>query len=370
MTLVPMLDLVRLHAPIAEALKQVLAHTLASGRFILGPAVEQFEADLAAHVGCKFAVGVSSGTDALLAGMMALDVRPGDEIITTPYTFFSTAGCIARLGARPVFADIDPVTFNIDPAGIGAVITDRTVGIIPVHLFGQCADMDPILEIAEARGLWVLEDAAQALGATYKRYKAGSLGRLSALSFFPAKNLGALGDAGAVLTNNAALAKKIQMLRQHGSQTKYCHDLVGGNFRLDALQAGWLSAKLPHVLDWEAGRRSVAQRYRAGLGIVDGLVLPQEVPQQRHVFNQYVIRIKTPKRDRVRQALTQNGIGCAVYYPHPLHLQPCFAHLGYNRGDFPESERAAEEALALPMDPLLGETAQERVIHTVIQALT
>jgi dTDP-4-amino-4,6-dideoxygalactose transaminase len=329
---IPLLDLVRLHAPLAAELRAALDAALASGRFIGGPAVEAFEGALAEHVGARYAVGVGSGTDGLLASLMALGVRPGDEVITTPCTFFATAGAVARLGATPVFADIEPAGFHLDPAAVAAAITARTVGVIPVHLFGQTADMDPLLDLAARKGLWVLEDAAQAIGAKHGGRGAGTMGVAGVFSFFPAKNLGALGDAGAVVTDDANLAGRLRALRQHGGARKYLHQETGGNFRLDALQAAFLSVKLPRLGQWEAGRRRVAARYGELLGGGEGLGLPAEFPGRCHVYNQYVVRIAGGRRDGVRAALDAACIGCAVYYPLPLHRQPCFAGLGYGEG--------------------------------------
>ncbi len=364
---IPMLDLSRLHAPLATLLKQAFSDVLESGRFIGGPAVEQFEQALSEHVGSNHAVAVSSGTDALLVAMMALGVKPGDEVITTPYTFFATAGCISRLGATPVFVDIEPVAFNIDPALIDAAITKKTVGIIPVHLFGQCADMGQILKLAEQRGLWVLEDAAQAIGAEYDGQPAGTMGIAGTFSFFPAKNLGALGDAGGVVMNDRVLQEKIRALTTHGSSTKYHHDMVGGNFRLDAIQAASLSVKLPYLAAWEKGRRNVAAQYKEALSGLLEITLPKEIAGRRHVFNQHVIR--TPKRDSLQNALKDASIGSAVYYPKPLHLQACFSNLGYGEGSFPISERAAQESLALPIDPLLSDEAINEVAGIIKKVL-
>jgi dTDP-4-amino-4,6-dideoxygalactose transaminase len=364
---IPLLDLPRLHRPLAAALHAQLDELLASGAFIGGGAVARFEAGLASRVGAAHAVGTSSGTDALLAALMALGVKAGDEIVTTPYTFFATAGAIHRLGARPVFADIDPATFNVDPAALEAAITPRTVGLVPVHLFGQCADMGRILDVAARRGLWVLEDAAQAIGASFEGRAAGTMGALGAFSFFPAKNLGALGDGGALVTNDAALADRLRVLREHGARPKYHHAVVGGNFRLDALQAAFLSVKLPALALWEEARGRVAARYGELLAGVPDLVLPAGRRGSRHVWNQYVIR--TPRRDAVARALGEAGIGHAVYYPVPLHLQECFAALGHGAGAFPESEHAARETLAIPVDPLLEPGDQERVARAVRKAL-
>jgi len=366
---IPMLDLVRLHAPIAEELRRAFDDTLASGRFVMGSVVARFEAALAARVGTSHAVGTSSGTDALLALLIALGAGPGDEVITTGYSFFATAGTIARVGAVPVFADIDPATYNLDPAAAAAAVSERTVGVLPVHLFGQAAEMDPLLELAAARGLWVVEDAAQAIGAVYRGRPAGALGRAAALSFFPAKNLGALGDAGAVLTDDAGLAEEVRVLREHGAATKYHHEIIGGNFRLDALQAALLEVKLPHLAGWQQGRRRVAASYAERLAGLDGLVLPQEADGRTHVFNQYVVRVTGGRRDALRDSLDRAGIASAVYYPEPLHLQPCFAGLGHCAGDLPEAERAARETLALPIDPLLAADDQQRICDAIEEAL-
>lgn len=364
---IPMLDLARLHASLENELVEVFKEALAGGRFIGGPAVEKFEDELARHVGARFAVGVSSGTDGLLTTLTALNVGSADEIITTPYTFFATAGAIRRLGARPVFVDIDLDSYNIDATAVEAAITPRTVGIIPVHLFGQCAEMSPILALAEQSGLWVLEDAAQAIGASYNGRAAGTMGRAGVFSFFPAKNLGALGDAGAIVTNDAELADKVRALRVHGAKQKYLSEMVGGNFRLDAIQAAFLSVKLPHLDGWQRQRRAVAKRYDQLLGSIEDLVLPRELDSRAHVFNQYVVR--TTKRERLAEELQQAGIGSAVYYPVPLHLQKCFADLGYGESSFVNSERAARETLALPIDPLLAESDQQRIAEAIERAL-
>jgi dTDP-4-amino-4,6-dideoxygalactose transaminase len=365
--MIEMLDLARLHASLKAELTRVFEEALSSGRYIGGPAVEKLENELASRVGAKQAVGLSSGTDALLACLMALGVKPGDEIITTPYTFFATAGSVARLGVKPVFVDIEPDGFHIDPKRVEAAITARTVGIMPVHLFGGTAAIEEISATAKKHGLWVLEDAAQALGATHSGKAVGTFGNAGAFSFFPAKNLGALGDAGAVVTDDAALAEKLTLLREHGTARKYHHEVVGGNFRLDALQAAFLSAKLPHLSAWEEGRRNVAAFYGEALEGFCDLVLPAENPGERHVFNQYVVR--TPRRDFLAETLREAGIASAVYYPEPLHMQPCFAYLGHCAGDFPNAERASREALALPIDPLLTEDERGAVVAAVRGAL-
>ncbi|MCK9462724.1 MAG: DegT/DnrJ/EryC1/StrS family aminotransferase [Proteobacteria bacterium] len=365
--MIPMLDLARLHAPLAAELERAFRETLESGRFIGGPAVERFEEELAAHVGARFAVGTSSGTDALLAALMALGVSPGDEVITTPFSFFATAGCIARLGARPVFADLEPGGFHVDPSRIEERITSRTVGVLPAHLFGACAAAGEIRAISERRGLWLLEDAAQAIGATRDGRAAGTFGAAGALSFFPAKNLGALGDAGAVVTDDPGLAARIRLLREHGAAQRNRHEAKGGNFRLDALQAALLSVKLPHLPRWEEGRRGVARFYSEELRGLGDLVLPAERPGDRHVFNQYVVR--TSRRDALAAALEADGIGCALYYPTPLHLQPCFERLGVRPGELENAERACREAIALPIDPLLAEDERAAVVRAVRRAM-
>jgi dTDP-4-amino-4,6-dideoxygalactose transaminase len=299
---------------------------------------------------------------------MAENIGPGDEVITTPYTFFATAGAIARTGAKPVFVDIDPRTYNIDPAQIEAKISKNTKAIMPVHLYGQCADMDPILGIAERHGIPVIEDAAQAIGAEYKGRRAGSMGRYGCFSFFPSKNLGAAGDGGLVTTKDTELADRLRVLRVHGSKPKYYHATIGGNFRFDALQAAIVSVKLQHLDQWTAGRQANAARYRrlfeaAGL-VDDGLVrLPYEVPGNRHIYNQFVIRV--PRRDELQAHLKAEKIGTEVYYPVPLHVQQCFASLGHREGDFPHSEKAAKETLALPIYPELSDGQAEWVVAAI-----
>jgi len=358
-----MLDIATMHAPIRDELIAKLTEVLDSGSYIRGKYVAAFEDELAAYVGAKQAVGVSSGTDALLVALMALGVKPGDEIITTAFTFFATAGAVARLEAKPVFADIDPVTFNIDPARIEERITDRTVGIIPVHLFGQSADMDPILAIAEKRGLWVLEDAAQSIGALYHGRMCGAMGTVGMYSFYPAKNLGAIGDAGAVVTNDDALARKIALLRDHGQDPRYYYKIVGGNFRLDGIQAATLSVKLPHLKSWEDQRRRAAARYADLLAGNDLYVAPVELPGHRHVFYQYELRVRDGRRDDAAAKLKAADIGHAIFYPVPLHLQECFADLGGRQGDLPVTEQACHEVLALPV--LVEPETCERVVSVL-----
>ena len=351
---VPLRDVAAETAELRPALDQAWSRVLDSGQFIGGPELEAFERELAAAAGCAHVVGVSSGTDALLVALMALGVAPGDEVITTPFTFFATAGAIARLGARPVFADIDPTTFNLDPEKAAAAVTPRTRAILPVHLFGLPA---AVAELA-ALNLPVLEDAAQSLGA------APVLGDAAAVSFFPTKNLGALGDAGAVLTDDPDLADRLALLRNHGARPKYHHVALGGNFRLDAIQAACLRAKLPHLAAWTATRRAAAARYRdlfTAAGLSHTVALPPHGPG--HVYHHFVLR--TPHRDALRAHLTAAGIATEIYYPTPLHLQPCFADLGQGPGSLPHAEQAAAEVLAIPCHPHLTPEAQVHVVDHI-----
>lgn len=361
-----MLDLKAQYCQLKDELDEAIARVVATQHFINGPDVAAFEAELARYCQARHAVGVSSGTDALLVGLLALGIGPGDEVITSPYTFFATVGAIVRLGARPVFVDIDPATYNLDAAGLAAKIGPRTRAIIPVHLFGQCADMEPILAVAQRAGLAVVEDAAQAIGAEYRGRRAGTLGTLGCFSFFPSKNLGGFGDGGAVVTNDGALAERIRLLRGHGASPKYFHRMVGGNFRLDTLQAAILRVKLRHLDAWIEARQARAERYRSAFartGLVGThLSMPQAVPG-RHVYNQFVIRVRD--RAAVREALKQHQIDSEIYYPLPLHLQECFAELGYRLGDFPASEEAAGNSLALPIYPELPFAQQTRVVGAI-----
>jgi dTDP-4-amino-4,6-dideoxygalactose transaminase len=366
---VPLLDLKAQYRAIKPEIDAAVQEVLESQHFILGPKVEQCEAAIAAYSNCRHGIGVASGSDALLACLMAEGIGPGDEVITTPYTFFATAGAIARVGAKPVFADIDPVTFNIDPGQIAARITNRTRALIPVHLYGQMADMDPIMAIANQAGLLVIEDGAQAIGAEYKGRRAGSIGHYGCFSFFPSKNLGAAGDAGMVVTNDAARAERLRPVRAHGARQKYFHEVIGGNFRLDALQAAVVLAKLPHLDDWTAARGRNAARYSRlfeQAGVVgtgpDRIGLPALVAN-RHIFNQYVIR--SSRRDALQASLKMRGVGTEVYYPQPMHLQKCFAYLNYKEGAFPHSERAAAETLALPVYPEVTDAQAEYVVGAV-----
>jgi dTDP-4-amino-4,6-dideoxygalactose transaminase len=363
---VPLLDLQAQYAEIRDEVRAAIDRVCDSQHFILGPEVSALEEEVAAHCDAKFAVGMSSGTDALLAALMAVGVGPGDEVITSTYSFFATAGTIARLGARPVFVDIERDTFNMDATMLAARLTPRTKAIVPVHLFGLCCDMDAIGAIAQAHGVPVIEDAAQAIGARDERGRiAGAIGAIGCLSFFPSKNLGAFGDGGMVLTNDAELAERLRILRVHGSKPKYYHQIVGGNFRLDALQAAVLRVKLKHLSRWTKARRENADRYRALFGVRDvrGISLPDDRPG--HIYNQFVIRCE--QRDSLQRFLVESAIGTEVYYPVPLHLQACFTDAGYGKGDFPEAEAAARMSLALPIYPELSEDAQRRVVERIAQ---
>jgi dTDP-4-amino-4,6-dideoxygalactose transaminase len=369
-TSVPLLDLDAQYRPLRDEILAAITRVCDSQRFIMGPEVEGLEHELAAHLDVGHAIAVSSGTDALLVAMMALGIGPGDEVITSTYSFFATAGCITRLGAVPKLVDIDPETYNIDPDAVRAAMTPRTRAIIPVHLYGLCADMDPIAEIAAGAGIAVIEDACQAIGATYKGRQAGSIGTAGCFSFFPSKNLGAFGDAGLVTTNDAALAHEVRLLRNHGAEPKYFHTRVGGNFRLDALQAAVLRVKLPHLSRWSGMRLANARTYdqmfrEAGLDSV--VTLPGEPADRGHIFNQYIVRV--PARDRVRAFLTERGIGTEVYYPVPFHLQECFAPLGHRRGDFPKAEAAADSTIALPIYGELTRGQQAAVVSALSDAV-
>jgi len=365
---IPLLDLDAQYRPLRDQLLAAITRVCDSQRFIMGPEIDGLERELAALLGIRHAIAVSSGTDALLLALMTLDIGPGDEVVTTPYSFFATAGCVVRVGARPVMVDIDPATFNIDPALAAAAITPRTKAVMPVHLFGLSADLDPIMDAANRAGIPVIEDAAQAIGSTYKSRPLGGIGALGCFSFFPSKNLGAFGDAGLLTTNDDALAEKARLLRTHGMKPKYHHHLVGANFRMDALQAAVLRVKAPHLDGWTEGRRRNAARYRAlfrDAGLDGAIGLPIEPPDRRHIFNQFVIR--TPERDALKRHLDEQGIGNEIYYPVPFHLQPCFANLGHRRGDFPHSERAANETLAIPIYGELTEAQQQTVVSAIAQ---
>lgn len=364
---VPLLDLKAQFATIKDDVMRAVTEVFESQHFIMGPVVSAFEQECAAYIGTPHALGVSSGTDALLLALMALGVGPGDEVITTPYTFFATAGSIARTGARPVFVDIEPDTYNINAALIESAITPRTKAIIPVHLFGQCADMDAITALAAPRNIAVIEDAAQAIGARYKNRAAGTMGTVGCFSFFPSKNLGGAGDGGLVTTADPALFERMKIMRVHGMEPKYYHHVIGGNFRLDALQAAVLRVKLPHLDSWHEGRRRNAQFYDHAFAACPQIVRPVVKPGRYMIYNQYVVRV--PRRDAVLAALKAAHIGVEIYYPVALHQQKCFAYLGYAPGAFPEAERAAAETLALPIYPELTDAQKQYVADTLIAAV-
>jgi dTDP-4-amino-4,6-dideoxygalactose transaminase len=364
---VPLLDLRGQHLDLRPQLLKAIERVLDSQQFVLGYEVEALEKEIAEYSSRKFAIGCASGSDALLLALMALDVKAGDEVITTPFSFFATASSIVRLGAYPRFVDIDPRTYNIDPLQVESAITSRTRAIMPVHMYGQCADMNPLLEISERRGLQVVEDAAQAIGAEDRGRRAGSMGGLGCFSFYPTKNLGGAGDGGMVVTNDANLARRLRKLRVHGGATEYHHDEVGINSRLDALQAAILRVKLKHLDGWSEVRGRKAAAYNDLLQEVElgfEIITPLIRSETRHIFHQYVIRIPE-KRDEVMQHLAKHGVGSKVYYPVPLHLQSCFAYLGYRGGDFPEAERAARETLALPCFPEITEEQQRYVVEVL-----
>jgi dTDP-4-amino-4,6-dideoxygalactose transaminase len=363
---VPLLDLKAQYATIKDEVLAAVAEVLESQVCIGGPKVAELEQKIAAISDCTFAVGVSSGTDALLCSLMALGIGPGDEVITTPFTFFATAGSIARTGATPVFVDIDPRTYNINPELIGMAVTSRTKAIMPVHLFGQMCDMDPIMRVASAHSLYVIEDAAQSITATYKGRKAGSIGSCGCFSFFPSKNLGGAGDGGMIVTNDEALYRKMTLLRNHGAEPKYFHSYIGGNFRLDALQASILLVKSSHLDEWSEARRRNA-RYYNGRFAESQVGTPFVREDCSTIYNQYVVRV--PQRDALLAYLKAISVGAEVYYPLPIHLQACFAHLGYRKGAYPIAELAAQEVLALPCYPELTIDMREHVAETVLTGL-
>lgn len=363
---VPMCDVNAQYRSLREEIDGAIARVVASGLAINGPDVAAFEKEAAAYCGVKHAIGCANGTDAILLALAALDIGPGDEVIIPPFTFFATLGSVLRAGATPVFADIQPDSFNIDPDAIPSKITSRTKAIIPVHLFGQCADMDPILEIARKHGIAVIEDAAQSFGAVYRGQRCGSFGTINCFSFYPSKNLGTLGDAGMVTTNDERLAKKLLAYRNHGSEVKYFHKYIGWNARLDTIHAAILRAKLPHVDEWIAGRRAAAARYDVlidGADLNDFFRRPVALPNRLHTFNQYTVRVARNRRDELIQSLRENGIACDVYYPLCLHRQECIRHLGYREGAFPVSESAAATVLSLPIYPEITAEQQRRVIE-------
>jgi dTDP-4-amino-4,6-dideoxygalactose transaminase len=364
---IPLCDLQVQYRELRAELDEAVRRVLASGQVILGPDVAALEEETARWCGAGHAVGCASGTDALLLAVQALGIGPGDEVILPPFTFFATVGAICRSGARPVFADIDPATFNIDPYQVEHKITPRTRAIIAVHLFGQCAEMEPLWRIAERHHLPIIEDVAQAMGAEYQGKRTGTLGSLACLSFYPTKNLGGYGDAGMVVTNDPEWAARIRCLRVHGMEPKYHHRYLGWNARLDTLQAALLRVKLPHLERWIEGRQTVARRYDRLIEtyhLTDLLDKPMVAPNRRHTFNQYTVRVRHGQRDALMHHLKMERIGCEIYYPVPLHLQECLAHLGYQEGDFSASEDASRSVLSLPMYPELTGEQQERVIDS------
>ena len=369
---VPVLDLRAQYQTIRDEIEQVVRGIFESQMFVMGPEVAELEVELASLCGVARGIGCASGTDALLLPLMAIGIGAGDEVITTPYSFFATAGSIWRTGAKPVFVDIEPDTYNIDPSLIEAAITSRTRAIIPVHLYGQMADMGPISAIVRKHNLFVLEDAAQAIGARYYEHPAGSVGDVGALSFYPSKNLGGFGDGGMMVTKDAALARSLARLRVHGMEPKYYHHEVGFNSRLDALQAAVLRVKLRHLELWTNKRREAAIRYEKLFeehGLTDTVGMPREREGHYHVYNQFVIRVSASVRDPLRDYLAARQIGSEIYYPIPLHLQTCFSALGHKSGDFPRSEAAAHETIALPIYPELSEDQQESVVGSIRQFL-
>jgi dTDP-4-amino-4,6-dideoxygalactose transaminase len=365
MRIVPLLDLKAQYATIRKEIREAIDRVCDTQQFIMGPEVKALEEEVGGFCGARYAIGMSSGTDALLAALMAIGLQPGDEVITTPFTFFATVGAVLRLGGRPVFADIDPKTFNIDSAQTVSRITPWTKAIIPVHLFGQCAEVEPILKAAHQINVYVIEDAAQAIGAQdEKGRQAGTMGDIGCFSFFPSKNLGAFGDGGMVITDNEKLAGLLNVLRVHGAEPKYYHKIVGGNFRLDALQAAILRVKLKYLSQWSEQRRQAASRYRRlfeEMRLLDRVTLLEDSPG--HIYHQFVARF--PDRDRLQTFLSDRGIETAIYYPVPLHLQDCFRDLGYHEGDFPHSENAARDSLALPIYPELTEEQQRYVVEQI-----
>ena len=363
---VPLLDLKAQFASIKDELLAAVCEVVESQQCIGGPRIAELEREIAGISDCQWAVGVSSGTDAILNCLMSLDIGSGDEVITTPFTFFATAGCIARVGAKPVFVDIEPKTFNINPDLIEPAITKKTKAIIPVHLFGQMADMDPIVEIAGKHNLTVIEDAAQSIGSTYKGRKAGSIGTAGCLSFYPSKNLGAIGDAGMVVTNDEKLYERLVVMRNHGQTGEYNHKYIGGNFRLDAVQAAALLVKLPHLDEWCEARRRHAAYYDEKFA---GTIVQTPYVRPDCVSNYYLYCVRVPRRDELAAHLKSKGISCRIYYPLPLHLNECFEYLGHKTGDFPEAEKVAKEIMALPIYPELTEEMKDCVAETILAFL-
>jgi dTDP-4-amino-4,6-dideoxygalactose transaminase len=365
---VPLCDLQAQYRALQGPLEEAVLRVLRSGQVILGPEVANLEHELARYCGAGHGVGCASGSDALLLALAALDIGPGDEVILPPFTFFASVGAVCRLGARPVFADIEPLSYNLDPACVARKITPRTKAIMPVHLFGQCAEMAPLWHLAEQHDLPLVEDAAQAIGAEYQGKRTGTLGALACFSFYPSKNLGTYGDGGMVVTNDPAWAERLRSLRNHGMEPRYHHKYMGWNARLDALQAALLRVKLPHLDRWAAARQTAALRYDELLqesGLHGFVQRPVVLPERRHVFNQYVVRVADGQRNALVQHLRSEQIGCEIYYPIPLHLQECLAYLGHGAGDFPVSEEACQVVLALPMFPEITILQQRRVIDSI-----
>jgi dTDP-4-amino-4,6-dideoxygalactose transaminase len=363
---VPLLDVKAQYATIREPLLQAVESVLASGQWILGPAVRDLEERLARYLAVPHAVGVASGTDALLVALRALDCGPGTEVICPAYSFFATAGAISNNGARPVFVDIEEATFNLNPNALEQVITPRTRAVMPVHLFGQSADMAPIMDCCGKRGIPVIEDAAQAIGATWRDIPVGGVGDLGCFSFYPSKNLGGAGDGGLITTRRDDLADRVRMLRTHGSRERYKHERVGFNSRLDSVQAAILGVKLAHLDSWTAARASHASAYTQAFADLDGLITPIDAGRGKHVWNQYTLRVRRGSRDGLRSHLSEKGIGSDVYYPIPLHLQECFADLGYRKGSLPVSEAATRESLSIPVYPELTSDQQGYVVETIL----
>ncbi|MBN2543164.1 DegT/DnrJ/EryC1/StrS family aminotransferase [bacterium] len=361
---VPLLDLAAQYKEIGDELNSAVLGILESGMFILGPAVAEFEKNAAEYCGTKYSIGVASGTDALVISLLACGIGKGDEVITTPFTFFASAEAISNIGAIPVFADIKPDTFNIDPVEIEKKVTSKTRGIMPVHLYGQCADNDAIKAIADKHNLMIVEDACQAIGSKYRRVKAGALGNAGAFSFFPTKNLGGAGDGGLITTNDEKICELSKKLRVHGSSKRYYHDTLGYNSRLDALQAAVLNVKLKYLDSWNENRRKNAAYYNQLLAGVEGVETPIETADRYHIYHQYTIRVKG-KRNDVQAAFAENKIGHSIYYPLPIHLQTPYAYMGFGKGSFPVTEKAADEVISLPIYPELTESQMDEVVEVI-----
>jgi len=370
---VPLIDLVAQYQTIRDEIQEAVTRVFEKQSFVLGEEVETFETEIANYCDARHAIGCASGTDALVLALMALGIGPGDEVITSPYSFFATASCIVRLGARPVFVDIDPVSYNLDPDAVEAAMTRKTRAIIPVHLYGQCAEMDPLWRLSVKHQIPIVEDACQAIGASYRGRKAGVLGTMGCFSFFPTKNLGGAGDGGLITTDDRDIAARLRRLRVHGDFGGYNHIEVGLNSRLDALQAAVLAVKLKYLDTWSVARRENAARYQELISeahLAEHLTLPVESAEHHHIYNQFVIRVHNGHRDEVLAGLKKQGIGCAIYYPRPLHLQECFSFLQYRAGQLPESERASEQTIALPIFAELGAERQTRVVETLAKVVT